>query len=122
MVADGRKEAGAAGKKSSERRRQWRAAARSLLRAGQGEGERASAGARLAGGKEAGAVGRTWWPTRVRPPRRMRTMWRPNAAGVPRCCGAAVHTRGRDAGASRGDARAGWASFSQRAESEAAAC
>jgi len=39
VVADGREEARADGKKSSERRRQWRAAARLLLRAGERQGE-----------------------------------------------------------------------------------
>jgi len=73
-----------------------------LLRASEREGERASGGARLAAGKEAGAVGRTWWPTRVRPPRLMRATRQPNAAGVPRRHGAAVRARGRGAGAGRG--------------------
>ena len=37
VVADGREEAGATGKKSSEHRWQWRAAVRLLLRAGKRE-------------------------------------------------------------------------------------
>jgi len=98
VVADGREEAGAAGKKILERRWQWRAAARLLLRAGEREGERASGGARLAAGERASAVMRTWWPTRVRPPRRMHATRRPNAVGVPRRRGAGAGeevTRGR---------------------------
>ena len=123
VVADGREEAGAGGDKSSELRRQWRAAVR-LLRAGERESERASGGARLVVRAKADAAGQTWWPTRARPSRRMRATRQPNAAGVPRRRGTAVRARGRGAGASarKGQARAGWASFGQRARSEAAAC
>jgi len=102
VVADGRKEAGVAGRKSSERRRQWRAAAWLLLRVGERESE--SGRARLAAGAKAGAVRRTWWPTRARPSHRLRATWRPNAAGVPWRRGAAVraHGRGTSAGTGRG--------------------
>jgi len=54
---------------------------------------------RLAAGAKVSVAGRTWWPTRARPSRRMRATRRPNAAGVPRRCGAAVRARGRGAGA-----------------------
>jgi len=106
VVADGREEAGAAGERGApsaggngERRR------RLLLPVGEKESESASGGVRLAAGKEAGAVGRTWWPTKVRPPRRMRATRRPNAAGVPRRRSVAVCVRGRGTGAGRGMTR-----------------
>jgi len=71
---------------------------------------------------EVSAVGRSWWPTKACPPRRMvATQWQ-GSTGTPRRHGAAdrrVWTRrGRGEGE---DALAGWASFSQRARSEAAA-
>ena len=102
VVADGREEVRAGGKESSEHRRQWRAAARLLLRVGGSEVERASGGACLAAGAKAGAVGRTSWPTRARPSRRMRATRRSNAAGVPWRSGVAVRARGRGAGAVAG--------------------
>jgi len=102
VVADGREEAGAGEEKSSERRRQWRAAERLLLRAGERESESARGGARLTAGAKADVAGRTWWPTRARPSRRMRATRRPSSAGVPRRRGAAVRARGRGAGAGAG--------------------
>jgi len=114
VVANRREEAGA-GEKSSERRRQWRAAERLLVHAGERERESESArgGARLAAEAKADAAGHTWWLTRARPSRRMRAMQRPSSAGVPRRRGAAVRARGRGAGAGagKGRARAGWADF-----------
>ena len=59
VLADGREEAEAGREKSFERRWQWRAAARLLLRASEREGESASRGARLAAGTEADAAGHT---------------------------------------------------------------
>ena len=56
------------------------------------ERERESGEAQLATEEEAGAAGQTWWPTRVRPPRRMRATRRPSSAGSPRRHGAAVRT------------------------------
>jgi len=66
------------------------------------ESESARGGARLAAGAKADAAGRTWWPTRARPSRRMRATWRPSSAGVPRRRGAAVRVHGRGAGAGAG--------------------
>ena len=84
VVADGREEAGAGREKSSERWRRWRTAVRLLLRASEREGGSARRGARLAAGTEADAAGRTWWPTRARPSRRMRATRRPSSAASPR--------------------------------------
>ena len=102
VVADGREEVRAGGGESSERRRQWRAAVRLLLRAGEGDSKRASGGACPAAGAKADAAGRTWWPTRARPSRRMRATWRPSSASSPRRHSAAVRARGHGAGASAG--------------------
>jgi len=102
VLADGKEEAGAGGGESSERRRRWQTAVRLLLRASEREGESASRRARLVAGTEADAAGRTWWPTRARPSRRMRATRRPCSAGVPRRRGAAVRVRGHGAGTSAG--------------------
>ena len=63
------------------------------------ERERRSWQAQMAARTEADAAGRTWWPTRARPSRRMRATRRPSSAGVPRRRGAAVRACGRGAGA-----------------------
>jgi len=67
------------------------------------ERERKSWLVQMAVGVKAGAVGRTWWPSRARPSRRMRATRQPNAAGVPRRRSAAVRARGRGAGAGAGE-------------------
>jgi len=106
VLADEREEARAGRERSSERRRQWRAAVRLLLRASEREGESASRGVPLAAGTEADTAGRTWWPTRARPSHRKRATRRPSSAGSPRRHGAAVRARGRGAGASAGKGEA----------------
>jgi len=64
------------------------------------EREWRSGRAQMVAEEEAGAAGRTWWPTRERPPRRMRATRRPSSAGSPRRHGAAVRawTRARARG------------------------
>jgi len=117
VVADGREEAGAGEEKNSERRRQRRAAERLLLHARKRERESARGGARLAVGAKADAAGRTWWPTRARPSRRMRATRRPSSAGVPR-----RRVTGAGAGAGKGASVGGLGRLRPRARSEAAAC
>ena len=66
------------------------------------ESERGGAGGRKWQRRQADAAGRTWWPTRARPGRRMRATRRPSSTGSPRRHGAAVRERGRGAGAGKG--------------------
>ena len=66
------------------------------------EREREGWRAQMAARAEAGAAGRSWWPTRARPGDRMLATRQPSAG--------------------KGRAWAVWAGFGQRARSEAAAC
>jgi len=77
------------------------------------EGERArekELTAQMAAEEEAGTAGRSWWPTRARPGRRMRATRWPSSAGMPRRHGAPVRARGRGHWRGEGvDALVGWA-------------
>ena len=68
--------------------------------------------AQMVVGTEADASGRSWWPTRARPSRRMRATRRPSSTGPPQWHGAAVRAwtrrrRERGEGGERGMGRPG---------------
>jgi len=79
------------------------------------EREREGWRAQMTARAEAGAAGRSWWPTRARPGDRMLATRQPSSAGWPRRRGAAVRTRtrrGRERGEGGERGRAGLASAS----------
>jgi len=59
------------------------------------EGERAREKELTGANGSGGGDGRSWWPTRARPGRRMRATRRPSSAGTQRRHGAAIRARGR---------------------------
>jgi len=74
------------------------------------ERERESRWAQMAARAEAGAAGRSWWPTRARPSDRMLATRQPSSAGSPRRRGAAVRAqtrRGRERGCGEGESAGG---------------